>query len=155
MSWQRVALHSARVVSHRAVTFGEDQPDSAIRQVVVRLVSTQAFNIAHSTGAPRHTSRTSSVRSAQGLPWIPDEVKNLKKNQARSEDPRAEVSGRVVEAVKGQPEKVVEYLVLQKRVLNGAEDSTWKIWGFAEESTPERLLSDAQYWSKTLDAHTA
>jgi protein MBA1 len=139
--------------------FGEDQPDSAIRQVVVRLASTQAFknaHRAHSTGATKHASKTSSVRRAHGLTWIPDEVKNLKKKQTRSEDLEVEAPVRVDKVVKEESlKKVVEYLVLQKRVLNGVEDSMWKIWGFAEESTPKRLLSDADYWSKTLDAHAA
>jgi hypothetical protein len=136
--------------------FGEDLPDSAIRQVVVRLASTQAFKTARSTGATKPASKTSSVRSAPGLTWIPDEVKNLKKKQTRSEDLEVEASGRVDPVAKEEPlKKVVEYLVLQKRVLSGVEESTWKIWGFTKESTPQRIRSDADYWSKTLDAHAA
>jgi protein MBA1 len=90
------------------------------------------------------------------LTWIPDEAKNSKRKQTRIEDLEVEKPGRNNRAVKEETlKKVVEYLVLQKRVLNGVEDSTWKIWGFAEESTPNRLKGDAEYWRRTLDAHAA
>jgi protein MBA1 len=54
----------------------------------------------------------------------------------------------------GVPKTVVEYLVLQKRVIRGKEED-WKVWGFAEESTPERIEKDEEYWRKTLDLQAA
>lgn len=50
----------------------------------------------------------------------------------------------------GKQKTVVEYLVLQKRVIRGREEE-WKVWGFAEESTPQKIEEDEEYWRKTLD----
>lgn len=48
------------------------------------------------------------------------------------------------------PKTVVDYLVLQKRVIRGKEEE-WKVWGFAEESTPSVKERDQEYWRKMLD----
>jgi protein MBA1 len=48
------------------------------------------------------------------------------------------------------PKTVVEYLVLQKRVIRGSEEE-WKVWGFTEESTPSVIARDERYWSKMLN----
>lgn len=47
----------------------------------------------------------------------------------------------VVEETKGKPKKVMEYVVLQKRMLRGKEDQ-WKIWGTTEETKPEDVLRE-------------
>ena len=47
------------------------------------------------------------------------------------------------------PKTVVEYLVLQKRVVRGEEED-WKVWGFTEESTPSVIARDQEYWAKML-----
>jgi protein MBA1 len=54
----------------------------------------------------------------------------------------------------GVPKTVVEYLVLQKRVIRGSEED-WKVWGFAEESTPRVLERDERYWARMLDVQAA
>ncbi|KAF1913585.1 hypothetical protein BDU57DRAFT_520517 [Ampelomyces quisqualis] len=53
----------------------------------------------------------------------------------------------------GLPEKVVEYLVLQRRVINGRQDPDWMVWGFAEETTSWRLRSQDEYWREMLSAN--
>jgi len=50
----------------------------------------------------------------------------------------------------GVKKTVVEYLVLQKRVIRGQEED-WKIWGFAQESTPAIMDKDEKYWREVLD----
>jgi protein MBA1 len=155
MDWKLIKLHSARVVSHRAVAFGEDQPDSAIRQIIIRLASTQSLRVDRK-GPAAMSASTASMRSSVGLSWIPDEAKKLRKDQARGNAPTREVEKvKTVEEPKEAKKEVVEYLVLQKRVLSGTEEKAWKVWGFAPESTPEQMEEDAAYWRKTLDAHAA
>jgi protein MBA1 len=51
----------------------------------------------------------------------------------------------------GVPKTVVEYLVLQKRVIRGSEED-WKVWGFAEESVPSVVARDERYWSSMLNS---
>ena len=47
----------------------------------------------------------------------------------------------VLEETKGEPKKVTEYVVLQKRMIRGKEES-WKIWGMTEETKPEDVMQD-------------
>jgi protein MBA1 len=55
---------------------------------------------------------------------------------------------------KGKVQTVVEYLVMQTRVMDGKEED-WKIWGFTSESTPAKIEEDEQYWKKMLDIQSA
>ena len=56
----------------------------------------------------------------------------------------------VVEETKGKPKKVMEYVVLQKRILRGKEDQ-WKIWGTTEETKPEDVLrEDSATYSRAM-----
>ena len=52
-----------------------------------------------------------------------------------------EKSDIVIDEPKGVPKKVMEYLVLQKRIVRGKEDQ-WKIWGMTEETKPEDVLRE-------------
>lgn len=52
--------------------------------------------------------------------------------------------------LRDDPKKVVEYIVLQRRIVEGKEDDQWKVWGFAEESTPTKMLEDEAYWQQML-----
>ena len=47
----------------------------------------------------------------------------------------------VLEETKGEPKKVTEYVVLQKRMIKGKED-LWKIWGMTEETKPEDVMQE-------------
>lgn len=97
---------SASVVSHRVAALGEENPNTAYRQAVIRLRSKQSL-----------VTKKSSVSESQS-----------------------------------QEKTVVEYIVLQKRIVSGNEDDDWKVQGFAEESTPEKMEEDAEYWRQTLAA---
>ena len=108
MDWRLKKFKSTRIVSHRASPLGEDQPDTAYRQVVFRIESVQSLSVG--TGAQ-------------------------KKDRAVDKT-------------------VVEYLVLQRRVINGKEEG-WKVWGFAEESTPAKIEEDEAYWARMLATQTA
>lgn len=143
MDWKLLKWKSARVVSHRASPLGEDHPDTAYRQVVVRLESIQSLTISDS-------SASAAPRSPRSLVWKPDEA--TAKNVRKVQEEEGGYQGGFVD--NGKSKKVVEYLVLQKRVIRGREED-WKVWGFAEESTPARIESDEAYWRKTLSIQVA
>lgn len=147
MDWKLLTKPSASVLSHRASLFGEEQPDTAYRQVVVRIESRQALTV---KGAAAWTSNASKSSSVKGVKWLPAEAtpESKEKTAMRHQPARGTTFGD-----QGKPRKVVEYLVLQKRVIGGREED-WKIWGFTQESTPEKVEEDAAYWRKTLAAQT-
>ncbi|EUC47739.1 hypothetical protein COCMIDRAFT_34806 [Bipolaris oryzae ATCC 44560] len=144
---------SSRVVSHRAAPLGESMPDTAYRQVVVRLVSEQSLRALPASSS----STTTPNRAIHRLPWIPDAARQqLEKQRQRERKMQDENGGSEVAALDAVeeenvvPKTVTEYLVLQKRVIRGKEDD-WKVWGFAEESTPSVIERDQEYWRKMLD----
>lgn len=47
----------------------------------------------------------------------------------------------VLEETKAEPKKVIEYVVLQKRMIRGKEDP-WKIWGMTEETKLEDVMQE-------------
>lgn len=51
-------------------------------------------------------------------------------------------------------ETVVEYVVMQTRVMNGKPEE-WKLWGFTSETTPERLQQDDDYWARMLSIQSS
>lgn len=138
-SWQLLKYKSARIVSHRCSPLGGDHPDTSYRQCVVRLESEQLLSVtpvasstvAHKAHAPR---------------WAPSYAQP--KKDAVVAAPAAQdaaVKG------KGKVETVVEYVVMQTRVLDGKEEPDWKLWGFTSESTPAKIEEDEAYWKKMLD----
>jgi mitochondrial protein MBA1 len=86
------------------------------------------------------------LSSKKGIRWSPPETKKEDKHDKGE---------RLEFADNGKPKRVVEYLVLQRRVLSGKEDRDWKAWGFAKESTPERIEDDAVYWRRVLNEQAA
>jgi protein MBA1 len=136
MSWRLVKWKSARILSDRVSPLGEDHPDTAYRQVIVRLESLQTLT---------KTTKTSSHTTSRRPVWVPEEAKAKLDQAAREEEARD------VEAFvdNGKQTKVVEYLVLQRRLIGGKEED-WKVWGFADVTTPESIEEDAAYWRKTL-----
>ena len=52
-----------------------------------------------------------------------------------------EKSDGAIKETKAVPKKVVEYVVLQKRLIQGKEDQ-WKVWGTTEETKPEDVLRE-------------
>jgi protein MBA1 len=162
MDWKLIGKPSTKVVSHRASAFGDDQPNTAYRQAVIRIESTQKLSVAYAKGAEGWTPNASKSSSPKGLKWVPVDVRQQlqkeKKSGKAEEDVEVKMNGKPKKADfvdNGKPKKVVEYLVLQRRVINGTEHNEWKVWGFAQESTPERVAEDAEYWSKTLNAQAA
>jgi protein MBA1 len=148
------------VVSNRAAPLGDDQPNTAYRQVVVRLVSTQSlFRIADASTSSTSTSTTSGSprKSNRQLPWMPDSARTQSQQSIRKVKDEGEEkvlrSGELFPD-NGVPKKVVEYFVMQKRVIGGREEE-WKVWGFTHESTPRRIEEDEEYWRRTLDMQAA
>ncbi|USP82536.1 uncharacterized protein yc1106_09810 [Curvularia clavata] len=140
---------SSRVVSHRAAPIGETMPDTAYRQVVVRLVSEQSLRT-----IPLSSTSTAPRRTVHRLPWVPDAARQQAEKQRQREKKIEDEAGieavEVAEEENVVPKTVVDYLVLQKRVIRGKEEE-WKVWGFAEESTPKIIERDQEYWRKMLD----
>lgn len=151
MDWQLMKTPSASVVSHRASLFGEDQPDTAYRQAVIRMESTQRLTIKYSAGAAGSTLNASKPSNMKGVKWLPADVRTESRKETKDDD---KVQRDVTFADNGKPRKVVEYLVLQRRVIKGQEED-WKVWGFTQESTPARIEDDEAYWRKTLNSHAA
>ncbi|KAJ4373882.1 hypothetical protein N0V83_002621 [Neocucurbitaria cava] len=150
MDWKLLKWRSARVVSHRATPLGEDQPDTAYRQAIIRLESTQSLSIAepHQPSASPLSRRGNKAPS--GLAWIPEEAKAKNVHAVQQEE-----GGFTDEFLdNGKQKTVVEYLVLQMRVIRGKEEK-WKVWGFANESTPRTIEEDDIYWSKMLSVQAA
>lgn len=112
LDWKLLSTPKVKIMSHRAAVLGDDAPDSAYRQLVMRITSKQSVSIKSTDAAKKEAAFYGS----------------------------------------GRPEKVVEYLVLQRRVINGREDKDWKIWGFTKESTPQKMREDESYWRETVNA---
>jgi hypothetical protein len=89
---------------------------------------------------------TVSKGKRKALAWKPDAGKPLVEADASG------VEQNVVEApLSTETEKdVTEYLVLQKRVLQGVEDKEWKVQGFASETTLESIASDEKYMREMI-----
>ncbi|KAF3050716.1 hypothetical protein E8E11_004724 [Didymella keratinophila] len=137
MSWHLHKFKSARIVSHRCAPLGADQPDTSYRQCIVRLESEQTLTT--------KSLATRAESSRVGAPvWAPTSA-------AKSGAAKQAVETNAVEKVESkQTQTVVEYLVMQTRVMNGKEED-WKIWGFAGETTPAKMEEDEVYWKKMLD----
>lgn len=155
MDWRIVKGPKVQIVSHRASLMGQDPQEGAFRQVVVRVTSTQELSIAgggHVAKRPAATkSKSKVVHSRQ---WSPHG--HTVKPSSQSEDV---VDDAAVEYVGGQNgkerKKVVEYMVIQKKYMNGKQDPHWKIWGFTQESTPVSVAQDEEYWRHTLSSQTS
>ncbi|KAF1841447.1 uncharacterized protein K460DRAFT_294079 [Cucurbitaria berberidis CBS 394.84] len=151
MDWRLLKWRSARVVSHRASPLGEDNPDTAYRQAVIRLESVQSLSIAEPYQSSSSTLSRRGNKGPSGLAWVPEEAK-AKSVRAVQQDEGGFTAREFVD--NGLQKTVVEYLVMQKRVIRGREEE-WKVWGFADESTPQRLEEDDLYWRKTLNIQAA
>ncbi|KAI4956338.1 hypothetical protein J4E91_000549 [Alternaria rosae] len=155
LEWNLHKFKSARVMSHRASPLGEQTPDTAYRQVVVRLESVQS--VERSTPTLPKFSKSPILAAAQ-LPWVPDAARQ-RAEKARQRRQKSEDEGETEKSVakseeafidNGVKKNVVEYLVLQKRVIKGTEED-WKVWGFTEASTPSVLAREELYWSQMLN----
>ncbi|KAI8937558.1 hypothetical protein NX059_005275 [Plenodomus lindquistii] len=156
IKWKLHEWKSVKVMSHRSAPLGEDQPDTAYRQAVIRLVSLQSVTRKGNddrTVKVKSKSKASHSKASRRPAWAPEEARE--KLRSTSKAPEMETVQKLEPVVHEESvdnstiKEVEEYLVLQKRVINGGEED-WKIQGFTEESTPEKIQSDEEYWSKQL-----
>ncbi|KAF1934340.1 uncharacterized protein M421DRAFT_415374 [Didymella exigua CBS 183.55] len=136
-SWQLHKFKSARIASHRCAPLGSDHPDTSYRQCIVRLESEQSLTV-----SPLATR--AEPRKTRAPKWTPSA--STKKDMA--------AESTKVKAETRQSQTVVEYLVMQTRVMDGKEEE-WKIWGFADETTPAKMEEDETYWRKMLAIQSA
>lgn len=148
MDWKIVKEPRVQIVSHRASLLGEDQPDSAFRQVVLRVTSVQTLTTSWNKNPVAKAASEKKISTG----WRPS-TKSPEIN--KQSDVVDETDAVDVARNSSQRKKVVEYMVLQKRVMDGKQDPDWKIWGFAQESTPESIVEDDEYWRQTLSTQTA
>ncbi|KAF2488910.1 hypothetical protein BU16DRAFT_496653 [Lophium mytilinum] len=148
---------SPKIVSNRATPL-PNQEHTGVRQVVVRLRSKQILTTWTDEQARRAVaSRIEALRAAgrevsPALLAVESENEKMavsaahggynpislhRINKALSEDTEA-LAATDVEKVETE---VTEYMVLQRRMLEGVEEG-WMVWGFAEESTPEVRARD-------------
>ena len=133
MEWKVVGRMNAKVVSNRATELNlPGCPQTAIRQIVVRLKSQQILQtrkkeLANPPGKQRKKSRP--------IVWTPDAEGPPETNEFKELDSMS---------APRSTENVTEYLVLQKLVLRGTEGA-WKVQGFASETTLESLEADEKY----------
>lgn len=185
-TWDLAAWKSARVVSHRVSALGDDFPNTAYRQAVIRLESDQRITMApnHAAQASTTAEKPRLAKATKTVKWVPEEArtKQQQRQQKQQQQPSPTLATPVngattpatptqsettdptattttpkshLETTSGETQRVVDYLVLQIRVVRGVEDKEWKIWGFTEESTPELIVEDEAYFSKALDAQAA
>lgn len=155
MVWRLHGDISTRIVSHRASPLGEGHPDTAYRQLVIRCKSVQSLTRSY-TSTQATSSSTASRRPSKSLAWMPDTAREqMQRERERVRKEKAEggmvqIRDKGVFVDNGVKKTVVEYLVLQKRVIRGQEED-WKIWGFAQESTPAIMEKDEKYWREVLN----
>jgi len=156
---------SPKIVSNRAAPLPHME-HSGIRQVVVRIASKQVLATWTDEQARKAVKARIKALKAEGKEITPalravekEEAKQVmvagnsgyspiaahKIHRALVEDQEALGGMERVER------EVTEYLVLQKRMLEGEEED-WMVWGFAEESTPEVLEKDVKVM-KELEAY--
>lgn len=138
MAWQLLKFKSARIVSHRAVPLGDEVPDTAFRQCIVRLESEQQLSVGS-------VSSSATQRRTRGLAWMPESARAGRHAAGAKSNAAAKQTVR---------DTVVEYVVMQTRVMRGKPED-WKLWGFTKATTPEILQEDEDYWARTLQAQTS
>ncbi|KAF2856576.1 hypothetical protein T440DRAFT_462828 [Plenodomus tracheiphilus IPT5] len=156
VTWKLQDWNSVKILSHRSAPLGEDQPDTAYRQVVFRLETLQSITRKQKdTAVVATASKAASAKTLRKPSWVPEEAREKFKHPPKPKTGDSKVSAVSREFTdNGEPKTVVEYLVLQKRAVRGAEGD-WKVWGFTEVSTPETMKSDEEYWSKQLAVQAA
>jgi protein MBA1 len=145
MEWEMKKC-TARIVSHRASLIGDQSENTGYRQVVFRLDSKQVLKLRDAGSNNGWMSHASKNSSPKGLRWVPEQAAKKSRDVDKTSDRTS-----LEFADNGETKRVVEYLVLQKRVVKGKEED-WKVWGFAQESTPEVIEEDDAYWRKTMAA---
>jgi protein MBA1 len=131
-----------RVVSNRMAQLpipGAESRETptAIRQVVLRISSKQRLGISRESAS----STLSGSDKRRQLKWTPDGEEILAEEEELAQPDVHE-------------KDVVEYLVLQRRLLKG-EEEPWKVWGFANATTLESIEKNEEQEKLTLEYNAA
>lgn len=134
-----------RIVCNRATKMpipGEEEDravPTAMRQIVVKLTTTQRLSVIHQDAALAQKRSTPGKRR-DALAWKPQTAAERRKAKAEAEleDTVSSKSGQPIER------KVTEYIVLHQRMLRGVIEE-WKIWGFTEPSTVASIAKNEQF----------
>lgn len=152
LNWKLLSWQSATVMSHRVTSLGEAYPNTAFRQVVVRMKTRQRVFAPGGTSSKsilpidsKLSLETFTALSKQK--WVPEEVQR-KVEQHKKEQMNVKDQGEEIRRDQGEVRNVTEYMVMQKRIISGSEDPKWRIWGFTVESTPRRLEEEEEYWQR-------
>jgi protein MBA1 len=101
---------------------------TALRQVVLRLKTRQRLTIERKPEDRKSTPKGPGRR----LAWTPDGVQPEVKK------------GVQVPEVETHENDVVEYILMQQRMLKGQEEE-WKVWGFVNRTTLESIAEDEKF----------
>lgn len=154
VSWTLLShLQKPRLVSNRATVLPfPGLKASGMRQAVVKIRSRQALVTLTAAQARKAlASKLASLRARQeagetdtSLAKQIQELETLQREGTkRGGAGAAPVVGRMARVVMDEEggerveKEVTEYMVLQRRMLDGVEED-WMVWGFVEETTPER-----------------
>ncbi|KAF2105831.1 hypothetical protein BDV96DRAFT_356207 [Lophiotrema nucula] len=136
LSW--ITLGGPRIVSNRAVQLSIPGLErTGMRQVVVRLPTSQTLK------TTRKSSPPSQRASRRKLVWTPD-----------GKQPEAPAVIDAPSGVSTFEDNVVEYLVLQKRIVSGVPEE-WRVWGFAEPTDTARIAKDKELSQHLRDYQSA
>lgn len=183
-TWELKAWKSARIVSHNVSSLGESFPDTAYRQIIVRLESDQVVTV--KPAKEPKSGQSEKLALPKAIKWVPEQARQkqqqsqqsqrlhkrqqqkqeqLQQEQNQEQQPESDnaavaasdplAATTVLEEQSGKTQRVVDYLVLQTRVIYGVQDADWKIWGFTQPSTPASIAVDQEYFGKQLDSQMA
>ncbi|KAF2653973.1 hypothetical protein K491DRAFT_779943 [Lophiostoma macrostomum CBS 122681] len=142
LPWLNTGKLSARIVSNRMghlpISGASDRKTpSAVRQVVLRIASRQVLTVEREIDGKGKGSKAEKLAK---LAWRPEGANE----QAEDEFDWA---------IERHPKDVVEYVVMQRRMLRGNEED-WKVWGFTEPTTMESMR-EAERFEKESRAYSA
>ncbi|KAF2265313.1 hypothetical protein CC78DRAFT_567679 [Lojkania enalia] len=126
-----LGLAGTRIVSNRAMSIPFPGYDATgLRQVIVRVHTRQRLTMTRKTV---RRSRQSGRQETYSISWNPDG------------EPPERIHADIVGPLSFTFERdIVEYVVLQRRVVRG-EAEEWKVWGLTEPSTTQSIAKDKKY----------
>lgn len=149
LDWKIIKGPKVQIVSHRASMMGQEVSEGGIRQIVLRVTSTQELSISGTGNVRTKASSKGKGMNNNNRQWTPKGP--VKPSSQLNIVDDADVEPADTQSNK-ERKKVVEYMVIQKKFMQGKEDPHWKIWGFTQESTPESMAVDEEYWRHTLNS---
>lgn len=144
MTW-KLLKHDPRprIMSNRFTVYpipgsSDRNAPSTFRQVVVRLRTRQLLTIERNDPTQAHTSN--GGKRTRSLAWSPDGT--AVEAKSGKEESQGDLSSMSLPFERHEQD-VVEYVVLQRRMLKGVEEP-WKLWGFADKTTLQRIRDDEE-----------